>query len=256
MLLTPIHCLDIGNKTTLVGLYQIGNFVKVKTLSTKTLIQAPEKLLGINKDHRHPISYCSVVPKAEESLLKFVASKNITAYNLNSKTKGSFPVNYPNPTEIGQDRIANSLAAYHIADLPCIVIDVGTATTFDIVSKDGGYEGGVITPGAQGFLDFLSQNTALLPQVSTDLPTPTSLIGRETKIAMVLGAKVGYPCMVEGILKCMKREIEETFNKKPTIIVTGGGHQNLKLEDALICPHLTIFGLAKAYELNASDDVY
>jgi len=253
MQLTSIYCLDIGNTTTLLGLYQGGHFVKVKTFLTQKFIKTPENLLGISKDNNFPISYCSVVPKAEESLLEFVAKKKITAYNLNSKTKGSFPVNYPNPTEIGQDRIANSLAAYHIADLPCIVIDVGTATTFDIVSKDGGYEGGVITPGAQGFLDFLNQNTALLPRVSIDLPTPPSLIGRETKIAMVLGAKIGYTSMVKGILNCMESEIEETFHKKPTIIVTGGGNHNLKLDNALQYPHLTILGLAKAYELNGTD---
>jgi type III pantothenate kinase len=243
-----VQCIDIGNSISHFGTYKNGVLVEEQNISTQFLIEKPTEFPNFKESN---ISYCSVVPKAEKELLKLATLHQFKLYNLNFKSKGEFPINYPHPNQIGQDRIANSLAAYHSVQLPSIVIDIGTATTFDVISQNGGYEGGVIAPGPQGFLDFLSQNTALLPKVKISEKHPNSIIGRETKDAMLIGTKIGYPAMVHGIITNLKKEIKRKFRNEPTLIITGGGIGNLKLENSIFRKDLTIYGLALAFQLNS-----
>jgi pantothenate kinase type III len=110
--------------------------------------------------------------------------------------------------------------------------------------------GGVITPGPQGFLDFLHQNTSLLPKVKISSRMPTNSIGRETQEAMLIGVAKGYPSMVEGILNSITSEIDNRYQKSPNIVITGGGRKNIVMKNIVDCPELTIQGLAIAYQLN------
>ena len=88
-----------------------------------------------------------------------------SVYQLTSNNQSILPISYPILEEIGSDRIANSIAAFKSFELPAIIIDLGTAATFDLITVDGGYEGGIIIPGPQGMLDFLGNHTALLPKL-------------------------------------------------------------------------------------------
>ncbi len=247
-----VICIDIGNTTSHIGVYKNGILVKENRIKSSSLMNNPKKNLYDYDFSSFPLSYCSVYPMAEDSLLRFIRNKKINAFNLNNKTKGNFPINYPNPREIGQDRLANSFAVYYTSELPCIVVDVGTATTFDIVTQNGGYEGGVIAPGPQGFLDFLNQNTALLPEVNLNEFITGSSIGKETKQAMLIGANVGHISMKKGIISTLSKEIEKIFLKKPQLILTGGACISSNFPEIKYIPDLTIYGLALAYQLNAS----
>lgn len=245
-----ISCIDIGNTICHLGNFKDGKLINEHYIKTKEFITYPINLIKHTSPDQNVISYCSVVPQATKSLIKHAKDYDFNLYNLNNNSAGNFPISYPNPEQIGQDRIANSIAVFYTKDLPCIVIDVGTATTFDIITKPGGYEGGVITPGPQGFLDFLHQNTSLLPKVVISSRLPTNSIGRETQEAMLIGVAKGYPSMVEGILNSITSEIDKNYQKRPNIVITGGGRKNMMMKNSVDCPELTIQGLAIAYQLN------
>jgi type III pantothenate kinase len=125
-------------------------------------------------------------------------------------------IDYPNPSKIGADRLANASFAILDRQGPAIVIDFGTAVTFDVVSVAGSYLGGVIAPGTASLRDYLHQKTALLPAIQ--LEEPNSAIGRSTKEAMQVGAVIGYRGLIREILSEVRRELGGT----PTIFATGG----------------------------------
>ena len=242
-------CIDIGNTTTHIGKFVNDQLLLDFRISTKNLRR---ELLALHEimDSNFPVSYCSVVPKAEAILHNLLVKKKISSFNLNHKTNTKLPICYPNPLEIGQDRIANSLAVYLKHELPCVIIDVGTATTFDIIFNKQGYIGGVIAPGPQGFLDFLHQNTAQLPKLNiTD--DKMSAIGKSTAQAMQLGVKYGYPAMVNGILNQIEKSYNDSVNQL-NIIYTGGGQNIIKNKSNHYSPNLTLEGLALAFQLNNS----
>ena len=252
-MVVPKHsviCLDIGNSTSHFGVYEMGQLIDECRIPSLKLINNPNKILDQYNFSKFPLSYCSVFPEAENSLLKYINEKNVNFFNLNYKTRGNLPITYPYPTQIGQDRLANSFAVFHSSNLPCLVVDVGTATTFDVVTETGGYEGGIIVPGPQGFLDFLNQNTALLPKVNIKEHITHSIIGKETKQAMLIGAKLGHAAMKEGLISNLSKEIELQFFRKPRLILTGGASTETNIPNIEHRPDLTIFGLALAFHFN------
>jgi type III pantothenate kinase len=155
------------------------------------------------------------------------------------------------PHNVGADRALNAIAAHakHEGDL--IVIDFGTATTFDHVSADGAYKGGIIAPGINLSLDALVNAAAKLPRIAIEAPEDTSVIGRTTASQMLTGVYWGYVAMMEGLTERMKREIGGTV----TVIATGGlatlFDKHTDLFNA-IEPDLTIQGLGLMYERVAS----
>ena len=245
-----IASLDLGNSTCRMGLYGNGEINRERFVSTKTFLSDPKSLTGQYPALPPTIAYCSVSPPAESALKNWAKTSGSKLFNLNDMTCGDFPITYPHPGEIGQDRIANSLAAYKTCELPALVIDVGTATTFDVVGEREGYAGGVIAPGPQGFLDFLHQNTALLPKVIMDDKRPVRPIGTNTVDAMLLGAQLGFAPMVEGILSHLEEEIVKTHGKEPKIILAGGASHHLDLPRCENRPLLTLEGVALAFAQN------
>lgn len=166
------------------------------------------------------------------------------------------PIRYENPEEVGADRIVNGLAALEFygrqRQQPVIVVDFGTATTFDAISAKGEYLGGVICPGVQISADALFQRAARLPRV--DVRRPPALIGRTTVGSMQSGLFFGYVAMVEGIVQRMRRELEDAAaGTRAVCIGTGGLAEVIASETKAIehvDPDLTLHGLRMVWERN------
>ena len=154
-----------------------------------------------------------------------------------------------NPREVGADRVVNAVAAHHLYGGPAIVIDIGTAITFDVVAKDGEYLGGAIAPGIAIATDALFERTAALPRV--DLTHPKKAIGTNTVSAMESGIVFGYAGLIEGLVSRIQHEL----GSKAKVIATGG-YAGLMAEVTRIIevvnPDLTLIGLKLIYEMNVT----
>lgn len=182
----------------------------------------------------------SVVPKKDRAIVAAAGATRILF--LNARLDLGVGVDYPAPRTIGADRLANAAAVAQLCGYPAIVVDFGTAVTFDVVSARGDYVGGVIAPGLEAMTSFLYQRTALLPKLT--LHEPERAIGKTTRGAMMSGAIFGYRGLVREILIRIARE--NFPRKKPRIIATGGYAQLIarKLpEIEAVHPNLTLEGL-------------
>ena len=190
---------------------------------------------------------CSVVPKKNHEVKK-AAGRTKTLW-LGSQSKLGVGIDYPKPKTIGADRLANAAAVAALYGWPAIVVDFGTAVTFDIVSERKKYVGGVIAPGLEAMTNFLYQRTALLPKLS--LKEPRSAIGRSTIEAMRSGAVFGYRGLVREIVSRIKIE---RFPRKRVHVIATGGYADLIAaqlsEIDAIRPDLTLEGLRIVANLN------
>jgi type III pantothenate kinase len=152
-----------------------------------------------------------------------------------------------NPREVGTDRIVNAAAAHHLYGGPVIVTDLGTATTFDTVSKEGDYLGGAIAPGIMTAAEALFTRTSMLSRV--ELARPKRAIGTNTIAAMQSGIIFGYVGLIEGIVARIQKELEE----KAKVVATGGYASLIAKETAIfdeVNPALTLIGLRLIYQMN------
>jgi type III pantothenate kinase len=190
----------------------------------------------------------SVVPE-KNSVISKAAGKTGVLW-LDSTLKLAVGIDYPAPESIGADRLANAAAVAALYGCPAIVVDFGTAVTFDIVSARRNYIGGVIAPGLEAMTNFLYQRTALLPKLS--LKEPRRAIGRSTIGAMLSGAVFGYRGLVREILARIRAE---EFPRKKLHIVATGGYARLIAaqlpEITAVRPHLTLEGLRIIANLNS-----
>ena len=191
---------------------------------------------------------CSVVPqKAQviENTLDQLVSRPFK--KLTPSSNLGIGINYPMPSQIGADRLANAIAANALYGSPCIVIDFGTAVTFDII-VDEKYQGGVIAPGLGAMTDYLANKTALLPKIT--LTEPDSAIGKSTEKAMDIGAVYGYRGLVREIITELCKEMKSA----PTVICTGGDGELITsgLPDLIhhYHPSITLEGIRIAATLN------
>lgn len=154
-------------------------------------------------------------------------------------------VDYPRPGTIGADRLANAVALNALYGAPGVVVDFGTAVTFDVLSPERAYVGGVIAPGLEVMTDYMYQRTALLPRIS--LREPRDIVGRSTREAMLAGAVHGYRGLVREILGEIRREIAGTSGRRKIHVVATGGYAGLIAaalpEIGEVRPHLTLEGL-------------
>jgi type III pantothenate kinase len=170
----------------------------------------------------------SVVPAKAKILNAFIGGHS-PCHLLSYKSKLPIGIDYPSPEQIGADRLANAAAAFTYYGAPCVVLDFGTAVTFDVISpasenslaSDGEglqafYKGGVIAPGLASMTEGLARRTALLPHI--ELEEPKHAIGQSTEEAMLSGAVYGYRGLVREILS----KISEELSSDPTIVATGG----------------------------------
>lgn len=249
--------IDIGNTNTSLGVYENDKLVETFRLSSDVKKTADEygiSLLAI-LNHNNLTSkikgaiVSSVVPQLCETY-KYAIKKylKIEAISLSYKSKMPIKLALNNNKEIGADRIANATAAAIKYKLPAIVIDFGTATTFDIVDKDACFVGGIIAPGLKIQANSLAQFTSKLPKLKIE--APDKAIGKSTISAMLSGIVLGHRCLIEGMIKNCEKEL----NQKATIIATGGYSSVLfdNMDNVLdyIDKDLTLFGLKELYNLN------
>lgn len=240
-------CLDLGNTTCRGGIWKNGKIYHERTIPTKDFARSLKNWIA-GWDYPTKICYCSVVPEAEKALQSlFSENKDTPFFCLSAASQRHLPIEYPRPNEIGSDRIANSYAVFKKYPLPAIVIDLGTATTFDVITAKGGYIGGVIVPGPQGMLDYLGNRTALLPKILlTDTDRTVPAIGKSTDLAIMSGLYHGYLPMLNAILKEIVEELKSIGEAVKTVVQTGGEAKNYLISGAKIHPSLTLDGLALA----------
>lgn len=238
--------IDVGNGRTKFGLAE-GETIRCHS-DHPTREISPETVRAIIRDWRFDQAVlCSVVPKAVPAFQEVLGGRLLV---LRHDTPMGIGISYPQPECIGADRLANSVALAHMHGAPGIVIDFGTAVTFDIVNADKHYVGGVIAPGLRLMTDYLHERTALLPRV--DLREPATAIGRSTEEAILAGAAIGYRGMVHGILEALKKELAAP---QAHIVATGGDAAWILAgmeERIAVEPDLTLHGLRLVGTLAAS----
>jgi len=195
---------------------------------------------------------CSVVPPLvgvfEEMCRRYL---KISPLVIEAGVKTGVRISMDNPREVGTDRIVNAVAAHKLYGGAVIVIDLGTATTFDAVSEEGDYLGGAIAPGIAIATEALFSRTAVLPRV--ELTHPKRAIGRNTVAAMQSGIVFGYAGLIEGIVNRIQQELEG----KAKVVATGGYADLLAQVTPVIeevNPDLTLIGLRLIYEMNKVED--
>ncbi len=249
MLLT----IDIGNTSIKLGVFEDNALLEeFRLASDKELSQDEYEVLLRTLFKSYKISGCilgSVVEELNEKITRAVRNVfNTEPLVLNSDTETGLKIKLKNPKEAGADRIANACAAYVNYSKPCIVIDFGTAISFDIVNSGGEFIGGVIAPGLKLQMNALNKFTSKLPKI--DVAISPSAIGDNTTDAILSGVIRGTACMIDGLVKQCEKELGEK-----AIIVATGGYSGLisnYLEKPFdfINPTLTLEGLRILYNLN------
>ena len=212
---------DIGNTNTQLALTEGASIVKRYFISTSKKEVEPrslKRLLSGNLGKIDDIVIVSVVPKFL-SILKKSLKAVIPRVPLRIVGKNiivPISIKYKDPRQVGQDRLVAAFLAVRVSGLPVLIIDFGTAVTFDLVNEKGEYEGGLIFPGLRLGLESLSKNAALLPYIN--LRATTGLIGRDTDSSMNKGLLFGYASMCDGMIK----RFREKCGRRLKVISTGG----------------------------------
>jgi len=243
--------IDVGNTNTVIGVFNGDTLVRDWRIRTERNATEDEfSVLAVSlfaagdiefKDISSTIISCVVPPVVGiyDSFCKKYLNHQPTW--VDAKTAAGMPILYSNPLEVGADRIVNAVAAYDKYKTSLIVIDFGTATTFDSISEKGEYIGGAISPGVMISSEALFKNASKLPRVDIFEP-PESVIGRDTISSIKSGLIYGYAGLVDGIV----RRMEEEMGTSPKVIATGGlapliHHVSETIE--AVEPSLTLEGL-------------
>ncbi len=217
--------IDVGNTNTVLGVYrkeELLHYWRLTTARDRTadewgvLIRTLFQIGDISNDTVSAVAISSVVPPARPAMEEMaVRYFGVQPLFIEATMDLGMPVLYNPPGDVGADRIVNAVAAYEEYGGPVIVVDFGTATTFDAISAQGEYLGGVIAPGIGISAEALFLRAARLPRV--EIRQPNAVIGSSTVSSMQSGLYWGYAGLVDGILKRMKQELEN-----PHVISTGG----------------------------------
>lgn len=246
-------CIDVGNTSAHYAIVDGQSVSATGHFPTSKLQQGPSEELTTRlaplAEQSARIAYCSVVPGIDHHLEASLAPFERPTFHLTHKNCTGLNLAYPKPSEIGQDRIANAIAAQEYHGIPAIVIDMGTAVTFDIISSKG-YEGGIIAPGLAVMTRYLHEQTALLPELHPkDLLNVEGAIGKSTIHAMKLGVAVGFSGMIDALLSRVTSELKTRSENPPVVLSTGGSVANLTkdwAQKSLFVENLTLQGLAVA----------
>ncbi|MFL5673493.1 MAG: type III pantothenate kinase [Chloroflexota bacterium] len=249
--------LDIGNTNVTIGLFRSGALLATRRAATdarrtsdeiEVLLDGLLRLDGIGLADLDSIALASVVPTITSAVEAIAARHDVSLLVAGAGTV-PLAIRVDRPDDVGADRLVNALAASRLYGTPAVVVDLGTATTFDCVASDGAYVGGAIAPGLALGLEALAARTAKLPRV--ELRAPDRAIGRDTVTAIRSGAVLGHQALVGGLLARIRRELAEANDVAPgdvRTILTGGlaaapWAANIAEIDA-IDPELTLKGLA------------
>jgi type III pantothenate kinase len=248
---------DIGNTKTGIGVYSDGGWAADWRITTHMDYLADEYAMllkellaeaGLGFESIDGAVLASVVPPLT-SIFQELTERYIgrRALVVGHDMKTGVGIRIDNPDETGADRVANTAAVQKLYGGPAIVIDVGTATTFDVVSDKGEYLGGAIAPGLGISAEALVRSTARLPKVA--LSMPEEAIGRSTVSAMQSGLVLGYVGLVKELVDRLKNEL----GGRPKVIATGGMADMISdwtMVIDIVNPHLTLEGIRIIYELN------
>ena len=253
MLLT----IDVGNTQTVIGLHDGPDLIQHWRVSTNAERTADEHALLVSElldlqgfdaeEVVTGIAVSSTVPTLTKAL-RDMADRwfDVPTVVLEPGVRSGMPILYDNPKEVGADRIANAVGAYDLFGGPTIVVDFGTATTFDVVSARGEYLGGAIVPGVEISMDALSGRAAALQSV--ELIEPRNVVGKSTVESIQSGALYGFAGQVDALCRRIQAEIGDC-----TIVATGGlsgliapYSDSIEHQD----PWLTLHGLRLIYERN------
>ena len=243
--------IDVGNTNVVLGVYNGNRFLKDWRIRTdpgmtedEFYVMASQMFTQIDLDASkiEKIVVASVVPPMNYIIDSFCRKYgNREPHWINSKSPHNMLICYTNPDQVGVDRIVNAAAAFHKYRTSVIVIDFGTATTFDAVSEKAEYLGGAISPGLSISAEALYIRAPKLPRVELTVP-PESVIGKDTIGSIKSGIIFGYAGLVDGMVRRMKKEM----NANPKVIATGGLSrlmQNVTETIESIEPDLTLEGL-------------
>ncbi|MBM2826598.1 MAG: Type pantothenate kinase [Dehalococcoidia bacterium] len=249
--------IDIGNTNVTLGVFQGETLRSTWRLSTDVRRMPDEYAVsilnlipraGLELAEITEAAMCSSVPPLmstfEELCLRYF---NLRPLIVGAGVKTGVKVLYDNPREVGPDRIADAAAAFHLYGGPVIVVDCGSATVFDAISKEGDYLGGAIAPGINMAAEALFERTARLPRI--ELVRPKQAIGRNTVASMQSGIILGYVGLIEGVVQRFKEELGEGVK----VVATGGFGEIIARETPvidLVNTNLTLIGLRMIYELN------
>ena len=246
--------IDIGNSQTSIGVFKKSELIqhfRITTVPSRTADEYAALWYPLLHQHELGAERCdgvalaSVVPAADFSIDSFCRQYlSHTPFRIHSQLHPSVRINVKVPSEVGADRIANVAYAVKYLGLPSVVVDFGTATTFDVVSKEGAYEGGIIIPGVRMSIEALGAKTSKLSNV--DIVFPSSVIGKTTVECIQAGVLHGYSEMVSGLLG----RVEAEMGSLSSIALTGG--LSFLFQDRLkfpvkVLPNLTLEGILALY---------
>lgn len=240
--------IDISNSNTKMILASesslLGDVFSIPTLRLceDTFNQLPWEI----ENDELSVVLSSVVPKKNQIIESCFANEKILI--VSNQLELDCSIDYPDPKSIGADRLANTAGAIYFKGAPVIVVDFGTALTFDVISRQRAYVGGVIAPGLAAMTDYMHDNTALLPKIN--LNEPLSVIGKSTEGAMLSGAVIGYRGLVKEILATLMQELGET---DVPVLATGGYSKLISsgIEEMIeVNEKLTLEGLRIIAKLN------
>jgi type III pantothenate kinase len=246
---TTLIAIDIGNTSMHVGIFANSRLVKKLRVGScekkEILYNTFKRALKPYMEHHIKTMISSVAPCATKKVsyvfkTKFKQNPIVIGKHVKVPIKNL----YKKPSQVGQDRLVNAYACRQLYGSPAIVVDFGTATTFDYVNENGDYEGGIITPGVETTINSLADNTALLPRIK--LRKPKNLIGKDTIDSIRSGVVYGLACMCDGLIA----KIIKDRKLLPLVIVTGGFSE-------LFCGYLQYISiLDKDLTLKGLDGIY
>jgi type III pantothenate kinase len=244
-----ILLIDIGNTHTHFGLGNRHRVLRQRNVQTEGWFSdATQKRVEqfTSKMKIEGACLCSVVPRATPACTEWLERRGIPFVELNATTLCHIGIDYPKPGTIGADRLANAAAAYARYQAPAVVVDFGTAVTFDVVNAAGNYAGGIIAPGLSAMTDYLHEKTALLPKIR--IRETTARIGKSTREAMLIGAVHGY----RGLIRALIGELKKELNTPKLPVIATGGYARLIArglpEIISIEPNLTLEGLRLTWQ--------
>jgi type III pantothenate kinase len=245
--------IDVGNTNTVMGVFDGGEVAhswRIKSDARNTADELALIFRGLLADIPvSGIAACSTVPAVLRELRTMLARyyPNVPTVLVEPGVRTGVSVLTDNPKEVGTDRICNTAAAHHLVDGPCIVVDFGTSTNFDVVSDRGEFLGGPLAPGIEISIDALANRAARLLKV--ELVRPRSVIGKSTVEALQAGIIYGFAGQVDGLVRRIAAELES----EPVVVATGGLASLVIEESQTITEHepdLTLIGLRLVFERN------
>jgi len=248
--MSRILLFDIGNTHTHLGLANDRRVLKQANLRTRDWFSraaAGGLRRFVGSGAIDGVALCSVVPRATPAVRRTVRRLwQLPCLELTPHTLRGVGIDYPKPESIGPDRLANSVAARRKFGAPVVVVDFGTAVTFDVVNHAGNYIGGIIAPGLAAMTDYLHEKTALLPRIQ--LREIKSAIGRSTEQAMLSGAVHGYRGLVRELIQELRKELRSPHLP---VVATGGYGKLIAArlsEISSVDPLLTLEGLRLVWQ--------